>query len=78
MFFTLKPTTMWFRKRKKKELSIYPSFAYHAGELSAYLAGMHYFIIALKDGKVIRHHPENSLDFHDWLIANKVRDINEV
>jgi len=69
---------MWFRKRKKKEYSTYPGFAYHAGELSAYLAELHYFIIALKDGQVIHHRPENSLAFHDWLIENNVRDINKV
>ncbi|MDR3680436.1 MAG: hypothetical protein P4L41_10760 [Flavipsychrobacter sp.] len=70
---------MWpFNKKKKKEFSTYPGFPYHAGELSAYLAELHYFIIALKNGEVIHHHPENSLTFHDWLIANKIRDINKI
>ncbi|MDR3681120.1 MAG: hypothetical protein P4L41_14230 [Flavipsychrobacter sp.] len=62
--------------KAKKVHSTYPDFPYHAGELSAYLADTHYFIIALKDGNVIHHHPQNSLTFHDWLIANKIRDVN--
>ncbi|MDR3679483.1 MAG: hypothetical protein P4L41_05915 [Flavipsychrobacter sp.] len=68
---------MWFRKRKKKETITYPNFPYHAGELSAYLADKHYFIIALKDGQVIHYYPEDSLAFHNWLIANKIRDVNK-
>jgi len=70
---------MWpFNKRKSKEFSTYPGFPYHAGQLSAYLPDMQHFIIALKDGQVIQHHPENSLAFHNWLIANNIRDINKV
>jgi len=70
---------MWFfrkRKNSKAAHSTYPGFPYHAGQLSAYLADIHYFIIALKDGQVIHHHPDDSLTFHNWLIANKIRDVN--
>jgi len=66
----------WSSKRKKSEYSTFPGFPYHAGQLSAYLATIHYFSIALKEGGVIHYEPEDSCKFHDWLIACKIRDIN--
>ncbi len=66
------------RKEKEKEYSTYPGFPYHSGQLVAYLAHKHYFIIALKEkDPVIRHQPDNVQKFRDWLIANKIRDVND-
>lgn len=68
---------MWYlKKRKERTYSTYPGFPHHSGEVSAYLADLQYFIIALSDGRVVRYQPENTSEFHEWLVNNQVRDIN--
>ena len=67
---------MWlFRRLKKKELSYYEGFAYHAGQLSAYLYNFGFFIISLRSGDIVKHYPDDVKAFRQWLTDNKVRNV---
>ncbi len=75
---------MWFFRKKKKEkekeekiISPYPSFPYTADQLSAYMERKGFFIISFKQGRILRHEPEDPVSFKKWLVDNNVRDIND-
>lgn len=53
----------------------YPAFTFPATELSAFAVSVDFFIISLKNGKIIHFTPDNALTFYDWLVAHGVRDI---
>lgn len=60
----------------EKSKSLYSGFAYKAEELSAFTFSIDTFIISLKIGSIISHVPDDPNHFKEWLLTNKVRDIN--
>lgn len=54
----------------------YHDFAYAAGQLSAYIRTLDFFVISLRSGKVVSYAPADAQDFTLWLCAHQVRDIS--
>ncbi len=55
----------------------YEGFAYTSTELSAYARTMDVFVIALRTGDIIEHHPENPFAFQVWLRVHGIRNIEQ-
>lgn len=52
-------------------------FPHEAKELSAFTFSLDTFIISLKNGKVVKHMPDNVKTFREWLVKNGVREIGK-
>lgn len=59
----------------EKEPVFYPEFDYPASQLSAFSLCIDVFIIALKNGEIVRFKPNEIAHFKEWLNRFKVRDI---
>lgn len=59
----------------EKEPVYYPDFDYPASQLSAFSLCIDVFIIALKNGEIVRFKPHEITPFKEWLNRFKVRDI---
>ena len=61
---------------KNENVDYFEGFDHSPDMLSAYVKSFEIFIIALKDGHLIRHVPEDRFGFENWLQKNRIRDIN--
>lgn len=52
-------------------------FSHEAKELSAFTFSLDTFIISLKNGKVVKHMPDNVKAFREWLEKNNVREVGK-
>lgn len=55
----------------------YTSLNYTSSELSAFVVCIDMFIISLKNGKLIHFTPDDVSDFHDWLVCQGVREVEQ-
>jgi len=59
------------------EITYYPNFEFHSGELTKYIEAAGVFTILLRNRNTVHFFPERPEDFRKWLQKYKIQNIRD-